>query len=63
MVNNYIEIKYRINTKPEFTKIIDNLKEHENKNISIYTLHEPDTKMIESYIKSLLIFLKVELLK
>ena len=52
LINNYIEIKYRINTKPEFTKIIDNLKEHENKNISIYTTNEPDTKMIESYIKS-----------
>ena len=52
LINNYIEIKYRINTKPEFTKIIDNLKEHENKNISIYTTHEPNTKMIESYIKS-----------
>ena len=52
LINNYIEIKYRINTKPEFTKIIDNLKEHENKNISIYTTYEPNTKMIESYIKS-----------
>ena len=52
LINNYIEIKYRINTKPEFTKIIDNLNEHENKNISIYTTYEPNTKMIESYIKS-----------
>ena len=52
LINNYIEIKYRINTKPEFTKIIDSLKEHENKNISIYTTYEPNTKMIESYIKS-----------
>jgi len=52
LINNYIEIKYRINTKPEFTKIIDNLKEDENKNISIYTTYEPNTKMIESYIKS-----------
>ena len=52
LINNYIEIKYRINTKPEFTKIIDILKEHENKNISIYTTFEPNTKMIESYTKS-----------
>jgi hypothetical protein len=52
LINNYIEIKYRINTKPEFTKIIDILKEHENKNISIYTTYEPNTKMIENYIKS-----------
>jgi len=52
LINNYIEINYRINTKPEFTKIIDNLKEHETKNISIFTTYEPNTKMIESYIKS-----------
>ncbi len=56
LINNYIEIKYRINTKPEFNKIIDILKEHENKNISIYATYEADIKMIESYIKSTKIF-------
>ena len=51
-INNFIEIKFRKNTKPEFTKIINDLNEHENKNISIYTNFYAYTEMIESYIKA-----------
>ena len=46
-----IEIKYRENTKPEFTKLLSNLKKHEIKNL---TLHAPKVidEIIENYILS-----------
>ena len=52
VINNYIEIKFRINTKPEFIKLIKALKKHETKNITIFTNYDPYSEMIESYIKS-----------
>ena len=35
IINNYIEIKYRQNTKPEFTKLLNILEKHEIKNITL----------------------------
>ena len=51
IINNYIEIQFRINTKPEFTKLLSNLKKHEIKNL---TLHAPKVidEIIENYILS-----------
>ena len=51
IINNYIEIKYRKNTKPEFTKLLNNLEKHKIKNL---TLHAPKVidEIIENYILS-----------
>jgi len=43
-INNYIEIKFRKNTKPEFTKLLNNLKSHEIKNL---TLNTPNKELAE----------------
>ena len=49
IINNYIEIQFRKNTKPEFTKLLSNLEKHEIKNL---TLHAPKLidEIIENYI-------------
>ena len=36
IINNYIEIQFRKNTKPEFTKLLSNLEKHEIKNLTFY---------------------------
>ena len=55
IINNYIEIQFRKNTKPEFTKLLSNLKKHEIKNL---TLHAPKVidEIIENYILSVKVF-------
>ena len=51
IINNYIEIKFKKNTKPEFTKLLNNLDKHEIKNLS---LNAPKVieEIIENYILS-----------
>jgi hypothetical protein len=55
IINNYIEIQFRKNTKPEFTKLIDNLKKHETKNLTFYAPKVID-EIIENYILSVNVF-------
>ena len=52
IINNYIEIQFRKNTKPEFTKLLNNLSKHE---INILTLYgeKRELKLVENYIKTL----------
>ncbi len=45
IINNYIEIQFRENTKPEFTKLLSDLEKHEIKNLTVY---EPDYSSIGS---------------
>ena len=52
-INNYIEIQFRENTKPEFTKLLNNLESHEIKNL---TLHAP--KVIDEIIKNYILSIK-----
>ena len=52
IINNYIEIKYRENTKPEFTKLLNNLKKNEIKNLTLNTPLEIYTEIVENYIIS-----------
>ena len=52
LVNNYIEIKFRKNTKPEFTKLLNNLEEHESKNLTLYTPNKIYTEIVKNYITS-----------
>ena len=52
IINNYIEIQFRENTKPEFTKLFSNLKNHEIKNLSLFAPIEI-SKIIENYIVSI----------
>jgi len=52
IINNYIEIKFRKNTKPEFTKLFKNLEKHEIKNFTLYTSMETYTEIVENYILS-----------
>lgn len=51
-VNNYIEIAFRKNTKPEFTNLIDNLKKNEINNLTLYTPLKTYTEIVENYIVS-----------
>jgi len=51
-INNYIEIKFRKNTKPEFTKLLNNLEEHETKNLTLYTPNKIYTEIVKNYIIS-----------
>ena len=53
IINNYIEIQFRENTKPEFTKLLNNLESHEIKNL---TLHAP--KVIDEIIKNYILSVK-----
>ena len=55
IINNYIEIKYRLNTKPEFTKLLNILEKHETKNLTFYAPKVID-EIIENYILSLNVF-------
>ena len=55
IVNNYIEIQFRKNTKPEFTKLIGNLEKHETKNLTFYAPKVID-EIIENYILSVKVF-------
>jgi hypothetical protein len=55
IINNYIEIQYRKNTKPEFTKLLGNLEKHETKNLTFYAPKVID-EIIENYILSLNVF-------
>ena len=54
-INNYIEIQFRKNTKPEFTELLDNLKKHETKNLTFYAPKVID-EIIENYILSVKVF-------
>ena len=49
LVNHYIEIKFRVNTKPEFTKVIHSLKGNEVKNLSIFGSTQSH-KLVENYL-------------
>ena len=55
IINNYIEIQFRKNTKPEFTKLLDNLEKHETKNLTFYAPKVID-EIIENYILSVNVF-------
>jgi hypothetical protein len=55
IINNYIEIQFRKNSKPEFTKLLDNLEKHEVKNLTFYAPKVID-EIIENYILSLNVF-------
>ena len=52
IINNYIEIQFRKNTKPEFTKLLSNLGEYEIKSLTLYGRNR-ELKFVENYIKSL----------
>ena len=51
IINNYIEIQFRKNTKPEFTKLLNILEKHEIKNITLLAPNLID-EIIENYILS-----------
>ena len=51
-INNYIEIQFRKNTKPEFTKLLSSLVKHEIKDLTLYGRNR-ELKFVENYIKSL----------
>jgi len=53
IMNNYIEIKYRIITKPEFTKFLNNIEKDESKNLTINAPNKGELKVVENYITSL----------
>jgi len=55
IINNYIEIQFRKNTKPEFTKLLGNLEKHETKNLSFYAPKVID-EIIENYILSVKVY-------
>jgi len=55
IINNYIEIQFRKNTKPEFTKLLANLEKHEIKNLTFYAPKVID-EIIENYILSVNVF-------
>ena len=55
IINNYIEIQFRKNTKPEFTKLLSNLEIHETKNLTFYAPKLID-EIIENYILSVNVF-------
>ena len=55
IINNYIEIQFRKNTKPEFTKLLGNLEKHETKNLTFYAPKVID-EIIENYILSVKVF-------
>ena len=55
IINNYIEIQFRKNTKPEFTKLLGNLEKHETKNLTFYA-PKVIGEIIENYILSVKIF-------
>jgi hypothetical protein len=52
IINNYIEIQFRKNTKPEFTKLLNILEKHETKNLTIYAPNN-ELKLVKNYISSL----------
>ena len=55
IINNYIEIQFRKNTKPEFTKLLGDLEKHETKNLTFYAPKVID-EIIENYILSVNVF-------
>jgi len=58
IINNYMEIKNRIVTKPEFTKFLTNIKKSETKSLAV---HAPSRELmlVENYIKTLKEFKKM----
>ncbi len=58
IINNYMEIKNRIITKPEFTKFLNNIKKSETKSLAV---HAPSRELmlVENYIKTLKEFKKM----
>jgi hypothetical protein len=52
IINNYIEIQLRKNTKPEFTKFLNDIKNKEIKNLTLYGPNR-EIKLVENYISSL----------
>ena len=55
IVNNSMEIKNRIITKPEFAKFFNNIEKSKFKNISVYA-PERELKLVVNYIENLSIF-------
>ncbi len=53
IMNNYIEIKYRIIAKPELTKFLNDIEKDESKNLTINTPNKGELKLVENYITSL----------
>jgi len=51
IINNYIEVQFRKNTKPEFTKLLGKLEKHETKNLAFYAPKVID-EIIVNYIFS-----------
>ncbi len=52
LINNYIEIQYRKNTKPEFTKLLTNIEKHEIKKLTLFA-PESISNVIKNYLLSL----------
>ena len=52
IINNYIEIELRKNTKPEFTKYLNEIKKSEIKSLTLYGPSR-ELKLVKNYIKSL----------
>ena len=52
IINNYIEIKFRIITKPEFTRFIKDIKDSKFKSIAVHAPNR-ELKLVENYIENL----------
>ena len=52
IINNFIEIKFRKNTKPEFVKLLNILKNQEVKNLTLIGRNR-ELQLVENYVSSL----------
>ena len=52
IINNYMEIKNRIITKPEFTKFLNSIEKSEFKSLTLYGPNR-ELKLVENYVKAL----------
>jgi hypothetical protein len=52
IINNYMEIKNRVITKPEFTKFLNSIEKNEFKSLILYARNK-ELKLVENYVKTL----------
>ena len=52
IINNYLEIKKREITKPEFTKFLNSIEKNEFKSLTLYGSNR-ELKLVENYVKTL----------
>ena len=52
IINNYMEIKNRIITKPEFTKFLNSIEKSKFKSLTLYGPNR-ELKLVENYVKAL----------